>query len=78
MGHPRYVDGSGWTKARELREGDLLRSKEGTGHLITAIRVRTLERDEQVYTLQVSECASFYVGKVSVLVHNKTLPPARP
>jgi hypothetical protein len=63
----------GWTMARELNSGDVLRTLGGL------IRVTKVEPDsvQPLYNLDVSGPRSFFVGTSNLLVHDNTLPDHR-
>jgi hypothetical protein len=63
----------GWAMARELREGDSLRTLGGL------VKVAKVEPDaiQPLYNLDVSGPRSFFVGSSDVLVHDNTLPDHR-
>jgi hypothetical protein len=68
-----WRSGRGWSQARELKPGDLLRTLGST------VRVVSVEPGsvEPLYNLDVSRGRSFFAGTGNVLVHDNTLPPAR-
>ncbi|WP_239158311.1 ricin-type beta-trefoil lectin domain protein [Streptomyces sp. SID13726] len=75
-GHRVYVQGSGWTTVKELRVGDLLRTRDGASDAVTGLR--TVAAPSAVWDLTVADLHTFYVlaGVTPVLVHNcdGTLP----
>ena len=59
--HPFYVQGIGWRQAKELAEGNLLRSHDGTW---TAVEELTETGELQtVYNLRVAEYHTYFVGE---------------
>ncbi|MGP0070097.1 MAG: polymorphic toxin-type HINT domain-containing protein [Isosphaeraceae bacterium] len=71
--HRFWKSGQGWVMARDLKEGDRLRTLDGP------VPVTRIERGEvlPVYNLDVAEDADFFVGRGGVLVHDNTLPDLR-
>ena len=71
--HRFWKSGHGWVMARDLKEGDLIRTLDGP------LAVSRIERGEvvPVYNLDVAEDAGFFVGRGGVLVHDNTLPDLR-
>jgi hypothetical protein len=61
--------GYGWTKARDLVPGDIVRTLAGT------LRVTSVsdDRKQPVFNLQVAEAASFFMGKGGMLVHDNSV-----
>jgi hypothetical protein len=58
-----------WVEARDLKEGDVLRSKSGESMIITSLSNGT-ERTK-VYHLEVESNRNFAVHSTGILVHNK-------
>jgi hypothetical protein len=71
--HRFWLAGLGWGMARELKPGDRLRTLGGL------VRVASIEPESEqpLYNLTVAKNWSFFVGHVSTLVHDNTLPDAR-
>ncbi len=71
--HRFWKAGQGWVMARDLKEGDLIRTLDGP------VKVTQIERGEvvPVYNLDVAEDSDFFVGHRGVLVHDNTLPDLR-
>lgn len=71
-GHRFFVTGRGWTLASELRDGDGLRSPDGTVRTVAALLDRHETTPRTVYDLTVSGLHTFYAvaGGDPVLVHN--------
>ncbi len=71
--HRFWKAGSGWVMARDLKEGDRIRTLDGP---VSVVRI---DRGEvvPVYNLDVAEDADFFVGRGGVLVHDNTLPDLR-
>ncbi|WP_010582286.1 polymorphic toxin-type HINT domain-containing protein [Schlesneria paludicola] len=72
-GHPFWVSGKGWTKARSLKPGMGLHTARGV-----AI-VNSIEEEQQpteTFNLIVDDCHSYFVGTTLVLSHdNSTCEP---
>ena len=68
-GHPFWVSGEGWIKARELKAGMELHSVTGT------LRISTVKesRKEQTYNLIVADFNTYFVGEGQVLSHDNTV-----
>ena len=70
--HPFWVEGRGWTKAIELRIGDVLHSDDG--QRITVEGVADSGRVQTVYNFRVAEYHTYFVGSAewgfSVWAHN--------
>jgi hypothetical protein len=71
--HRFWKAGQGWVMARDLKEGDRIRTLDGPA------AVTSIERGEvvMVYNLDVAEDGDFFVGRGGVLVHDNTLPDLR-
>lgn len=67
--HRFWVAGKGWTMARELKPGDLIRTVGGSS------RVKSIEpkATQKVFNLEVARGRSFFVGEFGALVHDNTL-----
>ncbi len=71
--HRFWKAGSGWVMARDLREGDPIRTLSGTV-TVTAIDDG---RVVPVFNLDVEGDADFFVGVTGALAHDNTLPNLR-
>ncbi len=71
--HRFWRAGRGWSMARELQPGDVLRGKAGL------VSVRSVKSDEagRLFNLDVSGSRTFFAGKTGLLVHDNTLPEVR-
>ena len=69
-GHPFYSPVKGWTKAVELRAGDILVLVNGEYVIVEKIQHETLEAPVTVYNFQVEDYHTYYVTNAGVLVHN--------
>jgi Pretoxin HINT domain len=67
--HRFWKAGKGWTMARDLKAGDLVRNLGGVA------KVESVEEDkvQPVFNLEVAEGHSFLVGKLGTLVHDNSL-----
>ncbi len=67
--HRFWKAGVGWTMARELKPGDVLRTLGGT------TRVASVEKHKRqpVFNLEVASGSSFLVGKAGLLVHDNSV-----
>ncbi len=74
--HRFWKAGSGWTMARDLKTGDLVRTVSGV------LRVQEVrpERIQPVFNLEVAGGHDFFVGKAGAMVHDNSLvrPVASP
>ena len=68
-GHPFWVSGKGWTKARSLRPGSGLHTADGVAV------VDSIEEERQpteTYNLIVDECHSYFAGTTLILSHDNS------
>jgi hypothetical protein len=66
--HPLWSRTRGaWVRAAELREGELLATREGSVRVLT---VRALPGVHRVYNLEVPGAHCYYAGESAVLAHN--------
>jgi hypothetical protein len=68
-GHPFWVAGRGWVKARDLAPGDRLHDATGT----TEIREVSEQSPAQTYNLIVADFHTYFVGAARVLSHDNTV-----
>ncbi len=68
-GHPFWVAGKGWVKARDLKPGMALSCVQGS-ELISSVKVAGKHK---LYNLVVEENANYFVGKTRVLSHDNTI-----
>jgi hypothetical protein len=73
--HPFWVEGRGWTQAKDLRAGDLLSGKRGESVLVGEIK--RSDGAFKVHNFEVAGLHTYFVAHVGLLVHNscKTLKP---
>lgn len=71
--HPFWVEGQGWTKAKFLNDGDLLRDADDNSILIDNVEIVPLPENQYtiVYNLEVAEFHTYYVSDDMILVHNR-------
>ncbi len=70
--HRLWKAGKGWTMARELKAGDVLRTLGG----VATIKSVDAEKTQPVYNLKVADGESYFVGSSGVLAHdNSTIKP---
>ena len=68
-GHPFWVAGKGWVKARDLKTGMALHCVRGS-KLISAIEAGDKQK---LYNMVVEENANYFVGKSQILSHDNTI-----
>lgn len=66
--HAFWLEGEGWRQAATLRQGDRLRGIDGTLAEVTGVAPHP--GPVTVFTLEVSDTHSFYVGLTDTLSHN--------
>lgn len=69
-GHPFWVSGKGWVRARELTAGSRL---HGLERFIDVKEVEFEEKPTKTFNLVVSEFHSYFVGPEAVLSHDNSL-----
>jgi hypothetical protein len=67
-GHPFWVPGKGWVKARNINEGMAMHDVTGT----TAVRPVGTAKPEPTYNLIVADFHTYFVGETKVLSHDNT------
>lgn len=70
--HRFYVHPGAWVHACELQLGDQILSRKGDW--VPARMIRKEEAREEVFNLQISQTACYFVGKEGFLVHNVKKP----
>ena len=68
--HPFYVEGRGWTEAANLKEGDEVRTADGSVAAVEASESIKLSEPVKVYNFEVEDFHTYYVSEQKVLVHN--------
>jgi hypothetical protein len=71
--HRFWRAGKGWTMARDLTSGDVIRTLSG----LSSVTSVTDGPVAPLYNLDVAKTRTFYVGNRDALVHDNTLPEAR-
>jgi len=67
--HPFYVVGNGWVKVKDLKDGAVLKTKDGSIEHVTS---SVLEKHpETVYNIEVEGNHNYFVTNSNILVHNK-------
>ena len=69
--HPFYSPVKGWTEACQLRAGDILVLVNGEYVIVEQVQHEILETPVATYNFEVEDFHTYFVGKSSVLVHNK-------
>jgi hypothetical protein len=73
--HRFWKAGHGWTMARDLKPGDVIRTLGATARVS---RVDLDATPRPVFNLEVAEGRSFFVGQVGALVHDNSLVESTP
>lgn len=68
--HPFYSPVKGWINALHLRAGDNLVLVNGKHVVIENVQHEILETPVTVYNFEVQDLHTYFVGQVSILVHN--------
>ena len=68
-GHLFWVAGDGWTKARNLRSGNVLHCCGGTASLNDAKEATP----EPTYNIVVADFSTYFIGEGKILSHDVTL-----
>jgi Pretoxin HINT domain len=67
-GHPFWISGKGWVKARDIKAGMAMHDVIGT----TAVRPVGTAAPEPTYNLIVADFHTYFVGETKVLSHDNT------
>ena len=78
VGHPFFVQGKGWVAAKNLVVSDKLELLDGGEAYVDAIDQEKLTESVKVYNFEVEDFHTYYVGKISVLVHNVCMGSRNP
>ncbi len=70
-GHKFYVEGKGWTSAIELEPGDNIPQQDGDFAIVYNAFLEQRQNPITIYNFEVAEFHTYYVGEVSILVHNR-------
>lgn len=65
-----YVIGKGWVTAGELEAGDEIYRLDGSTSVVMSLELERLAEPVKVYNLEIEDYHTYFVGGVSVLVHN--------
>jgi hypothetical protein len=68
--HPYWVSKKGWVSAGNLVAEDQLRKLDGNWVPIQKVEFEELDTPVTVYNFEVEDFHTYYVGNISVLVHN--------
>ena len=68
--HPFYVNQFGWTRAADLRAGDVLVLSNGEYVVVEFVQHEILESPVKVYNFEVEDYHTYFVGESGALVHN--------
>ena len=68
-GHPFWVSGEGWVKAREVKEGMLIHTASG----FTKVESVSSGATAKTYNMIVEDFHTYFVGKSGILSHDNTL-----
>ena len=72
--HRFWLAGLGWTMARDLKPGDVIRTLDATRR-VAAVEPAPMQ---PVFNLDVAGSRTYFVGHSAMLVHDNTLPPTHP
>lgn len=67
LGHPFWVNGSGWKMAKELQPQMSLHTFSGAASIV---KVEELPKPDRAYNLVVADYNTYFVGSANVLVHD--------
>ena len=76
-GHPFYVAGKGFVKAKDLKRGDRLVLSDDSLVEIDSIRIEALKTPQTKYNFEVEDYHTYYVSESNVLCHNLCGRPGR-
>ena len=70
LGHPFWVSGEGWVKAKDLQSGMELHTLDG------CVRISSVSKSdpEETFNLIVDGFASYFVGESRILSHDHSMP----
>ena len=74
--HPVYVIGKGFTKVKDLKAGDVLKSSDGKMK-VQISSIKKLSKTVTVYNIEVDGNHDYFVTSSSILVHNKYITEIR-
>ena len=70
LSHPFWVNGIGWTSAKELKKGSELLDDNGNIVLIEDVYTEFYAEKIKVYNFEVEDWHTYFVGKNNLWVHN--------
>lgn len=70
IAYPFYLPQKGWICAIDLRAGDILVTINGEYVIVEKVQHEILESPIKVYNFEVEDFHTYYVGCISVFVHN--------
>ncbi len=70
--HPIYVIGKGFTKVKNLKAGDVLKSSDGKTK-VQISGIKKLSKTVTVYNIEVDGNHDYFVTSSTILVHNKNI-----
>ena len=68
--HPFQVKGKGWVDACNLNPGDVVYTKDWNTATVKSVNLLELDEPVEVFNFEVEDCHTYFVGELSVLVHN--------
>ena len=68
--HPFQVKGKGWIDACNLNPGDVVYTKDWDTAVVKSVSLLELDEPVEVFNFEVEACHTYFVGELSVLVHN--------
>lgn len=68
--HPFFVEDLGFISAKDLQVGDELRLYDGSTASVESIEIEVLDEPVFVYNFEVEDWHTYFVGELSILVHN--------
>jgi hypothetical protein len=68
-GHPLWIDGEGWVKARSIQEGSFFHTIRGAVPVLSVSPAGT----EETYNLIVADSHSYFVTEALILSHDNTI-----
>jgi RHS repeat-associated protein len=66
--HPFWVEGKGWVLASQIKQGTVLRDREG--NLLTVDVVRRHDEVTSVYNIEIEGLHTYFVSELEILSHN--------
>ncbi|MFE9274935.1 polymorphic toxin-type HINT domain-containing protein [Paenibacillus glucanolyticus] len=66
--HPFWVVGKGWVESKDLHEGDVFVTDEGTEYVLERIEIK--EEKIRVYNFSVGDYHTYFVSNLKIWTHN--------